>query len=96
MVQVTANGGLSGLDAVEFQTDTDEDGEAGIILIAQLLGLFLALLGEVTTLRLIEDLRLQVDFRRESAAPTGTQQAWRPMDRPWLRLSKTFCWKLTG
>jgi hypothetical protein len=68
-VQVTANGGLRGLGEVESQTATDEDGEAGIILIAQLLGLFLTLLGEATTLRLIEDLRLQVEVRTESAMP---------------------------
>jgi len=66
-VQVTANGCLRGLDEVESQTEADEDGEAGIILIAQLLGLFLTFLGEATTLRLIEDLRLQVDDRTESA-----------------------------
>ena len=45
----------------------DEDGEAGIVLIAQLLGLFLTFLGEATTLRLIEDLRLQADARTELA-----------------------------
>ena len=66
-VQITANGGLRGLGEVESQTDTDEDGEVGIILIAQLLGLFLTFLGEATTLRLIEDLRLQVEVRTESA-----------------------------
>jgi hypothetical protein len=68
-VQVTANGGLRGLGEVESQTgtDADEDGEVGIILIAQLLGLFLTFLGEATTLRLIEDLHLQVDIRTESA-----------------------------
>ena len=66
-VQVTADGGLRGFDEVESQTDTDEDGEAGIVLIAQLLGLFLTFLGETTTLRLIEDLRLQADDRTESA-----------------------------
>jgi hypothetical protein len=60
-VQVTANGCLRGLGQVDSQTAPDEDGEAGIILIAQLLGLFLTFLGEATTLRLIEDLRLQVD-----------------------------------
>jgi hypothetical protein len=64
-VQITANGGLCGLGEVESQTDTDEDGEVGIILIAQLLGLFVSFLGEATTLRLIEDLRLQVDVRTE-------------------------------
>lgn len=67
-VQVTANGGLRGLGEIESHTDADEDGEGGIILIAQLLGLFLTFLGEATTLRLIEDLRLQVDDRSESAA----------------------------
>jgi hypothetical protein len=49
----------------------DEDGEAGIVLIAQLLGLFLTFLGEATTLRLIEDLRLQVDDKTESATTTA-------------------------
>jgi hypothetical protein len=67
-VQITANGGLRGLGEVESQTD--EDGEAGIILIAQLLGLFLTFLGEATTLRLIEDLRLQVDVSTELATTT--------------------------
>jgi hypothetical protein len=60
-VQVKANGELRGLGEAESQTDTDKDGEAGITLIAQLLGLFLTFLGEATTLRLMEDLRLQVD-----------------------------------
>jgi hypothetical protein len=69
-VQVTANGGLRGLVEVESQTDPDEEGEVGIILIAQLLGLFLTFLGEATTLRLIEDLRLQLDDITESAATT--------------------------
>jgi hypothetical protein len=69
-VQVMANGGLRGLGEVESQTNSDEDGEAGIILIAQLLGLFLTLLGESTTLRLIEDLRLQADVGAESVTTT--------------------------
>jgi hypothetical protein len=70
-VQIAANGGLRGLGEVESQTDADEDGEAGVILIAQLLGLFLTFLGEATTLRLIEDLRLQVDDKTESATTTA-------------------------
>jgi hypothetical protein len=76
-VQVTANGGLRGLGEVESEADAEEGGEAGIILIAQLLGLFLSFLGEVTTLRLIDDLRLQIDIRTESAATTedATDQA---------------------
>jgi hypothetical protein len=77
-VQLTANGALRGLGEVESQTDTDEDGEAGINLIAHLLGLFLTFLGEATTLRLIEDLRLQGDIRTElttSTANTTTSEA---------------------
>jgi hypothetical protein len=65
-VQVTANGDLRGLGEAESQTD--ECGEAGIILIAELLGLFLTFLGEATTLRLVEDLHLQV--AAEAAATT--------------------------
>ena len=65
-VQVTENGGLRGLGEVESQTD--EEGEAGIILIAQLLGLFLTFLGEATTLRLIEDLRTQAEAEPELPA----------------------------
>jgi hypothetical protein len=69
--QITANGDLRGLGEAESQTDAVEDGEAGIILIAQLLGLFLTFLGEATTLRLIEDLRLQVDVGTEPATTTA-------------------------
>jgi hypothetical protein len=77
-VQVTANGGLRGLGEVEFQMDIDEDGEVGIILIAQLLRLFLALLGEAATVRLLEGVPLQtevkakLDTTRTSNFATGT------------------------
>jgi hypothetical protein len=67
-VQVMANGTLRGFSEVESHTNPDEDGEIGIILIAQLLGLFLSLLGEMTTLRLIEDLRLQAGGQEVSVA----------------------------
>jgi len=71
-VQVTASGELRGLNEVELQKEPDagEDDEAGVILIAQLLGLFLTFLGEATTLRLIEDLRLQVDVNTALVATT--------------------------
>jgi hypothetical protein len=73
-VQITESGDLRGLGEVESQADGDAESEAGIILIAQLLGLFLTFLGEATTLRLIEDLRLQVDLDRESAASAETTE----------------------
>jgi hypothetical protein len=62
-VQLTANGGLRGLAEVDLQMDTDEDGEVGIILIAQLLGLFLTLLGEAATARLIDGVPIQVEVK---------------------------------
>lgn len=58
---------MSRFGEVGSESDVDEDGEDGIVLIAQLLGLFLTFLGEATTLRLIEDLRLQADARTELA-----------------------------
>jgi hypothetical protein len=75
-VELTANGGLRGLSEVDSQTTADEDGETGIILIAELLGLFLTFLGEATTMRLIEDLRLQVeDRKRPVTTPAHTAAA---------------------
>jgi hypothetical protein len=70
-VQVTVDGSLRGLGEIESQADADEDGEAGITLIAQLLGLFLTFLGEATTLRLIENLRFQVEGSTEPAKTTA-------------------------
>jgi len=75
-VQIAENGGLWGLGEVESEADANPDGEAGITLIAQLLGLFLTFLGEATTLRLIEDLRLQADMGIASIAS--------PADIPYL------------
>src|ERR1017187_1202938 len=60
-VQVTANGGKKQSEQLRNQDDTDEDGEIGIILIAQLLGLFLTLLGEAATVRLIDGAPLQIE-----------------------------------
>jgi len=72
---------LRGFGDVDSQMDAGEDSEAGIVLIAQLLGLFLTFLGEATALRLIEDLRLQVDVRTEAALnPKDTTAA--PTDGP--------------
>jgi hypothetical protein len=62
---------LRGLGEVESQANNEEGGEAGVILIAQILALFLAFLGEATTLSLLEDLRLQVDLAAESPADTA-------------------------
>ena len=59
-----SNGGLQGLDEIRSELDADGDVEVGIILIAQLLELFLTLLGEAATVGLVAD----VPFRLEDEA----------------------------
>jgi len=83
-VQVNASGELGGLCEVESQKgiDANEDDEAGVILIGQLLGLFLTFLGEATTLRLIEDLRLQGDFRTGVGATEVGDKTVSAVDEP--------------
>jgi len=80
-VQVMANGVLRGLGQVESHMDAREDAEDGIILIAQLLGLVRTFLGEATTLRLIEDLHLQVDVTTE-ALPNADNMAAPLVEEP--------------
>ena len=60
--RVAADGSLQGLGEIEAQIDMDKDpagesatGEAGIILIARLLGLLLVFLGEALTLSLLRN-----------------------------------------
>jgi hypothetical protein len=69
-VQVAADGSLEGLGEFAPQIDKDHAGEAGVILIAQLLGLCLALIGEVLTLRLVEDVSPYLELATKSATPT--------------------------
>jgi hypothetical protein len=54
-VQITAEGRLRGLGEPESQADLTQDGEVGVMFIANLLGLFLAFLGAATTRRLVRD-----------------------------------------
>ena len=74
-VQLLANGGLSGLNKIDVELGTDEDGEVGIILIAQLLGLFLTLLGEAATVRLIADAPLRVEVEAQLGTPSKSTSA---------------------
>ena len=53
VVQVAANGSLKGLDEFRPQTNTDQAREAGVILIAHLIGLLLVFIGPGITLRLV-------------------------------------------
>ena len=56
-VRLTADGSLQGLSEIEAQFDIDKDqaGEAGIILIARLLGLLRIFLGEALTISLLRN-----------------------------------------
>jgi hypothetical protein len=52
-VQVTADGSLQGLGELRPRVDADQAREAGIILITQLLGLLVRVVGEAMTLQLV-------------------------------------------
>jgi hypothetical protein len=61
-VRVAADGSLQGLDELETQIDREQAGEAGVILIAQLLGLLLTLIGEGLTLRMVQNVWPEAAF----------------------------------
>jgi hypothetical protein len=75
MVHVTASGGLRGLNEIEFPLNTEEDDKVGIILITELLGLVLTLLGEAATVRLIEGMPLQSEVKVKMDTPAMSQLA---------------------
>jgi hypothetical protein len=72
-MQVTAEGGLQGLCKPDPQTDQDkeQDVEAGVILIAQLFGLFLTFLGPATTRQLVQDVFPHLEAANESGISTS-------------------------
>ncbi len=61
-VQVAADGSLQGLDELEPQVGKDQAGEAGVILIAQLIGLLLTFIGEGLTLRVVQNVWPEAAF----------------------------------
>src|SRR3984957_4368196 len=71
-VQVAADGSLKGLDELRPQVDADQAREAGIILITQLLGLLVRVVGEAMTLQLVTS-EILPDFRflSKSDIPIG-------------------------
>ncbi len=54
-VQVRADGSLEGFDAARRPRDGAPDGEAGVAIVGQLLGLLVTFIGEPLTLRLVRD-----------------------------------------
>jgi hypothetical protein len=68
-VQVTVDGCLQDLGECEAQNDKDQPEEPEVLLIAELLGLFLALLGAALTLRLVQDAAPQLEVTTKSGTP---------------------------
>ena len=71
-VKIAADGSLQGLDELRSQIDPDLAKEAGIILITQLLGLLVRVIGEAMTLQLVTS-KILPDFRfvSQSGIPIG-------------------------
>ena len=80
-VQVAADGSLHGLDALRPQIDADEARDAGIILITQLLGLLVRVVGEAITLQLVTS-EILPDFRflPNSGVPVGFESILHEVD----------------
>ena len=80
-VQVAADGSLQGLDELRPQTDTDQAREAGVILITQLLGLLVRVVGESMTLQLVTS-EILPDFRflSKSGIPIGFEAILNEVD----------------
>ena len=80
-VQVAADGSLQGLEELRSQVDADQAREAGIILITQLLGLLVRVVGEATTLQLVTS-EILSDFRflSKSGIPIGFEAILKEVD----------------
>ena len=81
VVQVAADGSLKGLDQLAPQIDADQAREAGIILISQLLGLLVRVVGEAMTLQLVTS-KILPDFRffSKSGMPIGFEAILNEVD----------------
>jgi hypothetical protein len=81
-VQVAADGSLQGLNELEPQIDKDQAREAGVILIAQLIGLLLFFVGEGLTLRLvISEVLPHPRFLPTSGVPIGFEAILNEVDQ---------------
>jgi len=81
-VQIAADGSLQGLDDLRPQIDTDQAREAGVILIAQLIGLLLFFMGEGLTLRLvISEVLPHLKFLPRSGVPIGFEAILNEVDQ---------------
>jgi hypothetical protein len=80
-VQVAADGSLKGLDELRPQVDADQAREVGVILITQLLGLLVRVVGEAITLQLVTS-EILPDFRflSKSGIPIGFDAILKEVD----------------
>ena len=80
-VQVAADGSLEGLDELRSQVDADQAREAGIILITQLLGLLVRVVGEAVTLQLVaSEILPDFNFLSKSDIPMGFEAILNEID----------------
>jgi hypothetical protein len=61
-VHVKADGSFEGLEELNAQHNPDELFEGGVVLVAQLLGLLTAFIGETLTLRFVREVWPEVTF----------------------------------
>ena len=73
-LQVKADGVLEGVDELRAQLDSDEFSEGGIVLLAQLLGLLVAFIGEDLTLRLVREVWPKVSINDLDSANGGKNE----------------------
>jgi hypothetical protein len=80
-VQVSADGSLQGLDELRSQVDADGTREAGIILITQLLGLLVRVVGDAMTLQLVtSEIVPDFKFLSKSGIPIGFEAILNEVD----------------
>jgi hypothetical protein len=81
VVQVAADGSLKGLDELQSQVDSDQAREAGIVLIAQLVGLLVRVVGEAVTLQLVtSEILPDIKFLSTSGIPMGFEAILNEVD----------------
>jgi len=80
-VQVAPDGSLQGLDELRPQVDVDQAREEGIILITQLLGLVVRVVGEAITLQLVtSEIFPDSRFLSKSGIPMGFEAILNEVD----------------
>jgi len=80
-VQVAADGSLKGLDELRPEVDADQAREAGIILVTQLLGLLVRVVGEAMTLQLVtSEILPDFKFLSKGGMPIGFEAILKEVD----------------